>query len=69
MQKKHLAQLTEADLGKLVGIDIGWQQIEKGKLTDFYGSMDEELNAIVAVEIDDNLTFFLPPDGSIFIGD
>lgn len=51
----------------MVGIDIGWQQIEKGKLTDFYGSMDEELNAIVAVEIDDNLTFFLEPNAIIYI--
>jgi hypothetical protein len=67
VQKKHLTDLTEADLGKMVGIDIGWQQIEKGKLTDFYGSMDEELNAIVAVEIDDNLTFFLEPNAIIYI--
>jgi hypothetical protein len=65
--KKRLADLTNADLGRKVGVDIGWQQIEKGTLTDYYGSMDEDLNAIVAVELDGNLTFFLPPNSSIFI--
>jgi len=67
MTEKKLSDLTIKDLGKVIGIDIGWEQIEKGKLTDFYGSMDDELNAIVAVEIDENLTFFLPPDSKIFI--
>lgn len=66
-EQKRLSQLTENDLGKVVGIDIGFSQIEKGKLTDFYGSFDEDNNAIVAVEIDDNLTFFMPPNGIIYI--
>jgi len=69
VDKKRLAELTPNDIGRDVGIDIGWQQIEKGKLTDYYGSMDEELNAIVAVELDSNLTFFLPPNSSVFIND
>jgi hypothetical protein len=64
---KRLSQLDESDLNKLVGIDIGFSQIEKGKLTDFYGSMDENDRAIVAVEIDNNLTFFMPPNGKIEI--
>jgi hypothetical protein len=67
MTEKKLSDLTIKDLGKVIGIDIGWEQVEKGKLTDFYGSMDDELNAIVAVEIDENLTFFLPPDSKIYI--
>lgn len=67
-ETKRLAQLTESDLGKRVGIDIGFSQIERGRLTDFYGSFDEDNNAIVAVEIDENLTFFMPPNGLIYIG-
>jgi predicted TIM-barrel fold metal-dependent hydrolase len=67
MEEKRLSELTQHDLNKTVGIDIGWQQIEKGKLTDFYGSLDEDENAIVAVQIDDNLTFFLAPNSTIFI--
>ena len=67
MEEKRLSQLNQHDLNKTVGIDIGWQQIEKGKLTDFYGSLDEENNAIIAVEIDGNLTFFLAPNSTIFI--
>jgi hypothetical protein len=64
---KRLSQLTDADLNQLVGVDIGFSQIEKGKLTDFYGSMDEYDKAIVAVEIDNNLTFFMPPNAKIEI--
>lgn len=67
LPQKRLSQLTEQDLGKTVGIDIGFSQIEKGRLTDFYGSFDEENKAIVAVEVDENLTFFLPPNGIIYI--
>ena len=67
MIEKRLSQLTESDLNKTVGIDIGFQQIEKGVLTDFYGSLDGEENAVVAVEIDDNLTFFLAPNSKILI--
>jgi hypothetical protein len=66
-QQKRLSQLVESDLGKIVGVDIGFSQIEKGRLTDFYGSFDEENKAIVAVEIDENLTFFMPPNGIIYI--
>lgn len=65
--QKRLFELTEQDLGKVVGIDIGFSQIEKGKLTDFYGSFDEDNNAIIAVEIDENLTYFMPPNGLIYL--
>jgi hypothetical protein len=64
---KRLSQLSESDLNQLVGVDIGFSQIEKGKLTDFYGSFDEDNKAIVAVEIDNNLTFFMPPNAKIEI--
>ena len=64
MQKK-LAQLEDADLNKRVAISIGFSQVEKGVLTDFYGSLDEDDRAIVAVELDQNLTFFLPPNARI----
>lgn len=64
MQKK-LAQLEDADLNKRVAISIGFSQVEKGVLTDFYGSLDEDDRAIVAVELDKNLTFFLPPNARI----
>jgi hypothetical protein len=67
MVEKRLSQLTEADLNKVVGIDIGFQQIEKGVLTDFYGSLDSEENAVVAVEIDNNLTFFLASNSKILV--
>jgi len=67
MEEKRLSQLNKYDLDKTVGIDIGWQQIEKGKLTDFYGSLDGDNNAVVAVELDGNLTFFLAPNSTIFI--
>jgi hypothetical protein len=67
MEQKRLSQLSEQDLNRVVGVDIGFQQIEKGKLTDFYGSLDEDNNAIVAVELDENLTFFLPPNGMLII--
>ena len=64
MQKK-LSQLEDADLNKRVAISIGFSQVEKGVLTDFYGSLDEDDRAIVAVELDKNLTFFLPPNARI----
>lgn len=67
MSEKRLAELQESDLNKVVTIDIGWEQKESGKLTDFYGSFDEEERAVVAVELDENLTFFLPPNAKIEI--
>ena len=67
--EKRLSQLEDADLNKKVGISIGFDQIETGILTDYYGSMNEDSKAIVAVEIDKNLTFFLPPNAKIELYD
>jgi hypothetical protein len=67
MTEKRLSELSEKDLFKQAKIDIGWGQTEAGTLTDFYGSFDEQDRAVVAVEIDENLTFFLPPNSKIFV--
>jgi hypothetical protein len=67
MEEKRLFDLEMSHLQKHVTIDIGWDQTESGTLTDFYGSFDEDDNAVVAVELDENLTFFLPPNSKVFV--
>lgn len=67
MEQKRLFDLEMIHLQRQVTIDIGWDQTESGTLTDFYGSFDEEDNAVIAVELDENLTFFLPPNSKIFV--
>ena len=67
MQEKFLNQLQESDLGRKAGIDIGFDQIESGILTDFYGAMDSDTHAVIAVENDNNLTFFMSPNSKIQI--
>jgi hypothetical protein len=64
---KKLSQLDDTDLNKKVSIAIGFDQTEIGVLTDYYGSLGEDERAIVAVELDRNLTFFLPPNAKIEI--
>jgi hypothetical protein len=48
-------------------VDIGFDQTESGILTDFYGAMDSDTHAVIAVELDDNLTFYLSPNSEIKI--
>jgi hypothetical protein len=65
MRVKQLSELTEKDLNHRVSIDIGFDQTESGTLTDFYGAMDSDTHAVIAVEFDNNLTFYLPPKSQI----
>jgi hypothetical protein len=48
----NVEELTESHLGKQVTLVTPFEQI-KGVLTDFYGSLDDEDEAIVVIEIDD----------------
>lgn len=67
--KKRLMQLQDSDLQRQVSIPIGFGQTESGVLTDYYGSIDEESHAFIAVELDKNLIFFLQPNTQIEIID
>lgn len=67
MQVKRLDELITSDLNRKVAIDIGFDQKESGILTDFYGAMDSETHAVIALEIDSNLTFYLPPHARVEI--
>ena len=53
--------LTEYHLGKEVSLVTPFDTI-KGKLTDFYGSMDEDNEAIVVIEINDEPYICSPKD-------
>ena len=68
MRVKRLDELTSDDLNHRVSIDIGFDQKESGILTDFYGAMDSDTHAVIAVEMDNNLTFYLSPRSQIEIG-
>lgn len=65
MQVKRLSELHESDLNRKVSVDIGFDQTESGLLTDFYGAMDSDTHAVIAVEFDNNLTFYLSPNSEI----
>lgn len=65
MQVKRLSELHESDLNRKVSVNIGFDQTESGLLTDFYGAMDSDTHAVIAVEFDNNLTFYLSPNSEI----
>lgn len=65
MLTKRLSDLTSDDLNHRVSVFIGFGQRESGILTDFYGAMDSETHAVIAVELDNDLTFFLHPHSVI----
>lgn len=67
MQVKRLSELHNSDLNHRVSVDIGFDQSESGILTDFYGAMDSDTHAVIAVEFDENLTFYLAPNSEIKI--
>lgn len=70
MTTKRIKNLERADLDKRVTVNLGYHnETESGRLTDFYGGMDIDDNAVIAIELDDNLTFFLPPNSQIEISD
>jgi hypothetical protein len=48
----NVEELQEKHLGKQVILKTPFEEI-KGMLTDFYGSLDEDDEAIVVIEIDD----------------
>jgi len=62
-----LSELHSSDLNHRISVDIGFDQTESGILTDFYGAMDSDTHAVIAVELDDNLTFYLSPNSEIKI--
>lgn len=67
MRVKRLSELHSSDLNHRISVDIGFDQTESGILTDFYGAMDSDTHAVIAVELDDNLTFYLSPNSEIKI--
>jgi hypothetical protein len=67
MQIKRVSELSQDDLNHKVSIDIVFDQKESGILTDFYGAMDSDTHAVIAVELDENLTFYLSPNSEIEI--
>lgn len=67
MKVKRLSELSNADIGHKVAIDIGFGQKESGTLTDFYGAMDSDTHAVIALELDNNLTFYLSPNTQVEI--
>lgn len=67
MAVKRLSELTPDDLNHRVSVSIGFDQKESGILTDFYGAMDSDTHAVIAVEFDNNLTFYLSPSWEIEI--
>jgi len=58
---KRLNELSSEDLNHRVSVSIGFGQKESGILTDVYGAMDSDTHAVIALELDNNLTFYLPP--------
>ena len=62
-----MSELHSSDLNHRISVDIGFDQTESGILTDFYGAMDSDTHAVIAVELDDNLTFYLSPNSEIKI--
>lgn len=67
MRVKRLSELSDSDLNHRVSVGIGFGQKESGILTDFYGAMDSDTHAVIAVEFDNNLTFYLSPHSEIEI--
>jgi hypothetical protein len=67
MRVKRLSELNSSDLNHKISVDIGFEQTESGILTDFYGAMDSDTHAVIAVEFDGNLTFYLSPNSQIKI--
>jgi hypothetical protein len=67
MRVKRLNELSDSDLNHRVSVSIGFDQKESGILTDFYGAMDSDTHAVIAVEFDTALTFYLPPNSQIEI--
>ncbi len=67
MKMKRLNDLTQADLNKRVTVGTVYDQKESGILTDFYGAMDSDTHAVIAIEFDNALTFYLPPNSQIEI--
>lgn len=65
MRVKRLSELHSSDLNHRISVDIGFDQTESGILTDFYGAMDSDTHAVIAVEFDNNLTFYLSPNSEI----
>jgi hypothetical protein len=65
MEIKRISELTASDLNRKVTLDIGFDQKESGILTDFYGAMDSETHAVIAIEFDHNLTFYLSPSSEV----
>jgi hypothetical protein len=51
-KKIDVKSLTEKHLGRKIALTIPYDQI-KGRLTDFYASLDENEHSIVVIEIDD----------------
>jgi len=67
VQIKRLSELSQSDLNHRVSVGIGFGQKESGTLTDFYGAMDSDTHAVIGVEFDGNLTFYLSPNTEIEI--
>lgn len=65
MKVKRLSELTSDDINHRVSVGIGFDQKESGILTDFYGAMDSDTHAVIAIEFDNNLTFYLSPNSTI----
>ena len=59
---KRLSELVEHDLYRSVKVSLGFEQVETGILTDFYGSLDNDNRAVIAIELDEQITFFLAPN-------
>jgi len=57
--------LTEKYLGHFVELEIPYDTI-RGKLTDFYGTFDENNESIVIIEIDEE-PYFVDEDMSLFV--
>lgn len=64
---KRLNELTQDDLDKRITVPTVYDQKESGILTDFYGAMDSDTHAVVAVELDNALTFYLTPNSRVEI--
>jgi len=67
MRVKHLSELTRDDLNKQVEVFIGFQQKEAGILTDFFGSLTIDDEAQIAVELNNDVIYFLDENARISI--
>lgn len=67
MRVKHLSELTKDDLNKQVEVFIGFQQKESGTLTDFFGSLTIDDEVEIAVELNNDVIYFLDENAKISI--